>query len=313
MFKIVFRDSSLYPKQLSLFCLLRLISASADLNGYISNFCSMIELLHELKKSFFKHGSIQEVDNVSAGKNENQKFAGRLYIRKNWTFSSVLHAYSQFLCSLARFDLSNRGVRQPVQPHSFNARLLVFDKTSAQPHFAAVNCLDAVMSVFYSLFNAQPDNFAFMNCCVVALIEFSFDILAGNADSLYAMACARRSLGLFQNQAKSVEIIYLHKETSAEHETSFLVQINYCDWFAWCMVTAVALLLLLNDKCKPESLQRVGRPGWRFPQTAGCKARTCFVLSKKVTYAIIWKKWRSIDTCLKHIQNHNFSASRTQK
>jgi len=50
MFNIVFRDSSLYPKQLSLlFCLLRLISASADRNGYISNFCSMIELLHELK------------------------------------------------------------------------------------------------------------------------------------------------------------------------------------------------------------------------------------------------------------------------
>jgi len=31
----------------------------------------MIELLHEFKKSFFKHGSIQEVDNVSTGKNEN--------------------------------------------------------------------------------------------------------------------------------------------------------------------------------------------------------------------------------------------------
>ena len=43
------------------------------------------------------------------------------------------------------------------------------------------------------------------------------------------------------------------------------------------MVTAVALLLLLNDKCKLESLQRDGRPGWRFPQTAGCKARTCFI------------------------------------
>jgi len=51
MFKIVFRDSSLYPKQLSLFCLLRLISASADRTGYITNFCSMIELLHELKNS----------------------------------------------------------------------------------------------------------------------------------------------------------------------------------------------------------------------------------------------------------------------
>jgi len=48
MFKIVFRESSLYPKQLSLFFLQRLNSASADRIGYISNFCSMIELLHEL-------------------------------------------------------------------------------------------------------------------------------------------------------------------------------------------------------------------------------------------------------------------------
>ena len=71
MFKIVFRDSSLYPKQLSLFCLLRLISASADGVGYISNFCSMIELLHELKNSFFQHRSIQEFDNVPGGKKEN--------------------------------------------------------------------------------------------------------------------------------------------------------------------------------------------------------------------------------------------------
>jgi len=53
MFKIVFRDSSLYPLQLSLFCLLRLISTSAKRIGYISNFCSMIELLHELKNSSF--------------------------------------------------------------------------------------------------------------------------------------------------------------------------------------------------------------------------------------------------------------------
>ena len=53
MFKIVFRDSSLYPKQLSLFCLLRLISASADRIGYITNFCIMIELLHELKYSSY--------------------------------------------------------------------------------------------------------------------------------------------------------------------------------------------------------------------------------------------------------------------
>jgi len=41
MFKIVFRDSSLYPKQLHLFCLLMLISASADRIGFITTFCSM--------------------------------------------------------------------------------------------------------------------------------------------------------------------------------------------------------------------------------------------------------------------------------
>jgi len=42
----VFRDSSIYRKQLSLFCLQRLSSASADRIGYITNFCIMIELLH---------------------------------------------------------------------------------------------------------------------------------------------------------------------------------------------------------------------------------------------------------------------------
>jgi len=51
MFKIVFRDSSLYPKQLHLFCLLRLISASAGRIGYITNCCMMTELLYELKNS----------------------------------------------------------------------------------------------------------------------------------------------------------------------------------------------------------------------------------------------------------------------
>jgi len=51
MLKIAFPESSLYPKQLYLFCLLWLISASADRIGYITSFCSMIKLLHELKNS----------------------------------------------------------------------------------------------------------------------------------------------------------------------------------------------------------------------------------------------------------------------
>ena len=51
MFTIVFGDSSLRPKQLHLFFLLWLINASADRIVCIrpANFCSMIELLHELK------------------------------------------------------------------------------------------------------------------------------------------------------------------------------------------------------------------------------------------------------------------------
>ena len=57
---------------------------------------------------------------------------------------------TMYLCSLARFDVVNWGVRQPVQPHFFYARLLVFDKTLAQPHFAVVNCSGELMSVFCS-------------------------------------------------------------------------------------------------------------------------------------------------------------------
>jgi len=65
-------------------------------------------------------------------------------------FSGVLYVHSQFLFSSARFDLANRNARQPVQRHTFYAPLLVFDKASALPHFAVVNCCsDAVMNVFY--------------------------------------------------------------------------------------------------------------------------------------------------------------------
>jgi len=42
------------------------------------------------------------------------------------------------------------GCTPAGQPHTFYALLLIFDKTSAQPDFAAVNCSDEVMSVFHS-------------------------------------------------------------------------------------------------------------------------------------------------------------------
>jgi len=73
--------------------------------------------------------------------------------QKKQKFSCVLYPHSQFLCSLAKIDISIRGVRQSVQPHTFNAQLPVFDNTLAQPDLAVVNmCSDVVMSVFHSLF-----------------------------------------------------------------------------------------------------------------------------------------------------------------
>jgi len=92
---------------------------------------------------------------------------------------------ASLLCNLARFDLANRDVRQPVQPHTY-ARLLIFDETLAQPHFEVVNCSDAVMSVLYAPFSTRSQNFTVMNSCVAALSLFSSDILTWSADSLYS-------------------------------------------------------------------------------------------------------------------------------
>jgi len=87
------------------------------------------------------------------------------------------------LCSLARFDLPSRGVRQPIQLHT-HARLLVSDETLGQPHFAVVHCSDAVMSVFFAPFSTRSQYFAVMNSCVAALSLFSSDILTWSADGL---------------------------------------------------------------------------------------------------------------------------------
>jgi len=93
---------------------------------------------------------------------------------------------ASLLCSLARYDLANRDVRQPVQPHTY-ARLLVFGETPAQPHVEVVNCSDAVMSVFYSPFSTRSQNFAVMNSCVATLSVFSSDILTWSAGSSYSV------------------------------------------------------------------------------------------------------------------------------
>jgi len=64
--------------------------------------------------------------------------------------SQKINIFLRTLSVLAKFDLANQGVRQPVQLHVFNAQLPVFDETLAQPDFVVVNCSDVVMSVFHS-------------------------------------------------------------------------------------------------------------------------------------------------------------------
>jgi len=84
---------------------------------------------------------------------------------KKRKFPCVRYAQYQFLCGLARFDIANHGVRQPVQPHTFYSRLLVFDKTLAQHHFAVrLLCRSEDKFVLLPWFNAQTDIFAVMNC-----------------------------------------------------------------------------------------------------------------------------------------------------
>ena len=76
-----------------------------------------------------------------------------------------------------------RGVRQPVQQQAFYARLLVFNRALAQPHFCSCKLLWRSGECVYSpCFNVHPDIFAVMNCCVVALGLFSSDIPTWSAD-----------------------------------------------------------------------------------------------------------------------------------
>jgi len=60
--------------------------------------------------------------------------------------------------------------------------LLVCDKALAQLDFVVVNCPEAVMNVFLPCISTQPDIFAIMNCCVMALSLYYSDIVTWRAD-----------------------------------------------------------------------------------------------------------------------------------
>ena len=63
-----------------------------------TKFCSMIELLHQLKKVVFDTEAFRHFIMSQQGKRKTT-FSGHLCITKNWKFSCVLYAHSQFLCS----------------------------------------------------------------------------------------------------------------------------------------------------------------------------------------------------------------------
>jgi len=123
LLKIVFHDSSLYPKQLSLFCLLWLISACADRIGYITDLCTMINCCTSSKTA---------VVNIEAFRLFIMSQQGKTKTKICWTsihnkirkFSCGLYAHSQFWCSLARFDLANRGVAVCVSQTSRTLSML---------------------------------------------------------------------------------------------------------------------------------------------------------------------------------------------
>jgi len=72
MVKIVFRDSSFYPKRLSLFCLLWLISASADSIGYITKFCSLINCCTSSETAVVNIEAIRHVTTSQQGKRKTK-------------------------------------------------------------------------------------------------------------------------------------------------------------------------------------------------------------------------------------------------
>ena len=77
-------------------------------------------------------------------------FAPAGYGPVNFQTSQKVNIFLRTSSALAKFDLANQGVRQPVQLHTFNAQLPVFKETLVQPDFVVVNCSDVVMSVFHS-------------------------------------------------------------------------------------------------------------------------------------------------------------------
>jgi len=77
--------------------------------------------------------------------------------------------------------------------------------------------------VLLPCFNMQPDIFAVMNCCVVALSLFSSDILTWSADSLYSV----------QRHIKYGECVYKNTHSTSTNFAETLVWKHEYDVKLW--------------------------------------------------------------------------------
>ena len=92
-----------------------------------------------------------------------------------WTFiitKNKLYVHSQFLCSLAKFDLANQGVQASPAAYLQYATARIWGDLSTAWFCSCKLLWRSDECVSLPCFNTQPDIFAVANCCVVTLSLF---------------------------------------------------------------------------------------------------------------------------------------------
>jgi len=180
MFKIVFRDSSLYMKQLPWFCRLLLINSSVYRIGCVTNFCITWQNCCTSSKT--------AVVNIKAFKHLIMSHQGERKWNVCWTF------FLRTLCAFPIFvQFSKIKSCKPMYAQaSPAAHFLCSTARIRQDISAAAICSCKLLwrideYVLLPFFNAQHGIFAVINCCVVALSLFSSDSPTWSTDSLYSV------------------------------------------------------------------------------------------------------------------------------
>ena len=154
-------------------------------------------------------------------------------------------------------------VLQPVQPHTFYARLLAFDKTLAQSFCSCELLWRSGEGALFPCFNVQPDIFAVMNCCVAALSLFSCDILTWSADSLYSVQW------------------HINKRSACRRI---------------CLLRQIVTSQNAHTKCKwPPYATEWNTPRWKFSACAiDCSSglERCTHIHVKVIFSVSTVQWR---------------------